>query len=184
MRRRRQSGRRRIWRRTHGRNDALSPFLSAIRPETPPEGLLQSIEREIESVGDKPIARRRCAWASAILPLAAALGGIAILGAVLLTDRTELVDPSGRTVVRLETRGETGTARLLGGRVAAENSKSWHLWGIVAAEQTPVHLGALAGNGILLETPERISGFAISLEDNGFSGTSPVGPVLLLSRAK
>ena len=184
MRRKRQSGRRRIWRKAHRRSDALSPVLSAIRPETPPEGLLQSIEREIESTGRKPRARRKRAWAASMFPLAAAIAGIAILGAVLSTDRTDLLDPAGRPVARLETRGETTTARLLGARVAVESSKSWHLWGIVSDGQPSVHLGAFAARDISLQTPERFAGFAISLEEKGFSGASPAGPVLPLLRKK
>ena len=161
--------------------EALSPLLSALRSEAPPEGLLQSIEREVEGV---PADRRRGAAARVgqvtISIAAACMGVAAIILAGPQADVTDLRDPTGRAVAQIRQEDGDAFVKLLSGRVDPNADKSWHLWGLPSTAGVAVHLGLLADSELAIANPEAYAGFAISMEDRGFSGDRPVGPVIPL----
>ena len=159
----------------------LRPLLQAVETEAPPEGLLQSIERQIEALdGGRPHARRiNLGWFA--FPVAtAALAAWFLLGPV--PEHSYFVDPAGREVAELIAVREGLVIRMqaMGGSVDAQ--MAWHLWGIDPALDAPVHVGSFEGGEIHVASLDRFSGFAMSLEDLGFSGDAPAGLVVALTR--
>ena len=159
----------------------LRPLLQAVETEAPPEGLLQSIERRIEAL-DESRPRARCfdfGWVA--LPVAtAALAAWLLFGPV--PERSYFVDPAGREVAHLVSARDGLLIRMqaMGGSVDAQ--MAWHLWGIDPALDAPVHVGSFESGEIHVASLDRFSGFAMSLEDLGFSGDAPAGLVVALTR--
>lgn len=178
MRRIKQFGKWRIFAKRPSSDPTLHPLLSAVKPELPPEGLLQSIERALEE-NEEHVRQRSARWPGPlILSTAAAVLVIAAFGLAQTTQRTTLVDPAGRAVALLERKNSTTTVRWLAR--AESGDMAWHIWGMMPTGG-PVHLGTLDNSGVIIDSPERFTGLAMSLEENAFSETTPKGPVVILS---
>lgn len=173
----------RIRRKADQTEQALHPLLAAVETATPPEGLLRQIERRIDDLSPK---RRRfrqpkLRWLAVPITSSLVAGAIAAYGLLPLQPHRLLVDPTGMPVAQLETQGNVTTVRLAANPETSETGKTWFLWGLGVEQQPPVALGALAENGFEVRGFDGFAGFAMSLEDTGFAGKVPTGPVLVLT---
>lgn len=166
------------------RKDALLPLLQAVKPETPPQGLLKNIEQAMASSLPEA-SKQRWGWRPKTLLACAALGaaGVGLL-LNLPAQRIQLVDPSGHPFAYLEQQENITLAQMTIAPLPHDVPMRWRLWGIKANGKDPAYLGAFGPAGIVVERPNQFSGFAMSLEHESFSGTRPVGPIIFLARRK
>ncbi len=162
------------------RRDLLYPSLQALPLETPPEGLLEKIERDLE--GRRPLARPDRPWRYGIFHLApvVALAIVLLVAYSLWSGPTILFDPAGRAVAHLKVQNGSAKARLIVEEVNPHAEKVWHLWGLAMAGEAPVHIGALSSSDLVVAQFHDLAGLAISLEPLEFRGDTPTGPVLKL----
>lgn len=175
------SGLRSLLRRSK-REDTLSPLLRVVKPQTPPEGLLKNIERAMDGCAPEA-SKQGWGWSARTLVAGATLG---IAGMVLFlalpAQRVQLVDQSGHALVYLQQQGNITLAQMAIAPLSDDVPMRWRLWGLDASGKGPTYLGAFGPTGIVVERPDEFSSFAMSLEQNSFSGSQPVGPVIVLEK--
>lgn len=168
-----------------GVDPELSPLLTAVEDASPPEGLLSTIEREI----DEMPSGRKAGAAPLRNPIVlssgfAAAAGLAFVVNLGPADRSVLLDPAGRPTATLEFKGDLAEVRWQAGPASGDSAKTWHLWGLTGPKAPPTYLGPLGQHGLVVPDASRFVGFAMSLETAAFSGDRPLGPVLALSPAE
>ena len=174
-----------IWRDKRNAEQALRPLLMSLDSAAPPEGLLRAIERRIDGLSSEHARRRKDVFWCFKVPIAASLVAWVFGAHRFLPQPPQivLIDPSGMPVAQLQAYGSEAIVRLTAPSKDRRAKKMWHLWGLRPLGARPVFLGLLGANGLRVFGFEDFVGFAMSLEDVGFTDDLPVGPVLVLSEA-